>query len=404
MAELTKPIIYITRDIERALGRVPSADYRIITNRTPFSENITLTHPGYVTLIENNTLLDTAELLEHEITIETITRLGSVDIVVFKNNSRIESIIKTHGWNLLNPSAATAETVENKITQVKWLGDIATEWLPPHRIKLAKDIIWEKQPLIVQWAHGHTGDSTILVNTEAELRAIQQKFPDRMSRVSIYINGPTFTANVVVGADKILVGNISYQITGIPPFTNSPFTTIGNDWSVAADIMNEGEIESIKTLAVKVGEKMRKDGWKGLFGIDVIHDTERNKLFLLEINARQPASTTFESFIQSYYRDEGLKGQTIFEAHLDALQDKTSDLPLIEVNDGAQVIQRITKKIHLVSPLAITSLVDAGFIVIPYKNTEENSDLLRIQSLRGIIEIHGKFNTRGKQIVELIEK
>ena len=33
-------IIYIARDIERALGKAPEGDYFIITNRTPYSEDI----------------------------------------------------------------------------------------------------------------------------------------------------------------------------------------------------------------------------------------------------------------------------------------------------------------------------------------------------------------------------
>ncbi|MES2216157.1 MAG: hypothetical protein V4481_02580 [Patescibacteria group bacterium] len=237
-ANSEKPLIYITRDIERALGKQPDANYRIITNRTPYAESIQKLYPAWTTLIESAEMLDTSDLMEHEVTLETLSRVKA-DVLVFKNNSRIESIAKTHGWNLLNPRAALAEKVENKITQVEWLGKLGDEWLPPHKIQTAKEIIWNKEPVIIQWAHGHTGDSTILINTPQELKAVQEKFPERLARVSTYIYGPSFTVNVVVAPDKILVGNISYQITGMPPFTESAFATVGNDWSVPLDFLTE---------------------------------------------------------------------------------------------------------------------------------------------------------------------
>jgi hypothetical protein len=44
---------------------------------------------------------------------------------------------------------------------------------------------------------------------------------------------------------------------------------------------------------------MSAQGWRGLFGIDVIKDLERNAIHLIEINARQPASTSFEAKLQN---------------------------------------------------------------------------------------------------------
>ena len=155
-------------------------------------------------------------------------------------------------------------------------------------------------------------------------------------------------------------------------------------------------------MARKIGEKMYSDGWKGLFGIDIIRDNELNKVFLIEINARQPASTTFESFLQEENRRSGAKGITTFEAHLRALTGQVLDQPLIPVNGGAQVIQRVTNNATKVAKNAISSLELAGYRVIPYSNTEYNSDLMRIQSTKGIMETHNELNARGKEILDMI--
>ncbi len=357
-------IIYITKDRERAEGMLESSTYSILSG---------------------DGSSDTLELLSG------VKNIGESSILVFKNTKQIEEIAKKNNWNLLNPSAELAEKIENKITQVEWLGELA-RLLPPHSVMLTKDI--KNIPCVVQWAHSHTGEGTLHIQNENSLKEIQARFPDREARVTEYIKGPMFTVNIVVAKDKILVGNISYQITGLAPFTDNPFSTIGNDWSVPPTILTESHLVDFHNISSLIGKKLQDDGWKGLFGIDVIYDEERDKLFLIEINARQPASTTYESQLQMKAREKGVAGMTTFEAHLSALTDKDVD-SLIVINDGAQIIQRVTASVKKINT---ESLQKAGYKVMEYKNTKLNSDLVRIQSERGIMETHNKFNGRGKEI------
>lgn len=394
-------IVYVTRDIERALGTMPNTDYHIVTNRSSYAEDIKRQYPTFVTLIDSRKgPLDTAELLTEDSVKKIIDNFGG-NILVFKNTNHIEDIAKENNWKLLNPSAQLSELTENKVSQVKWLGDIGDKYLPKHSIIAVKNIIWNKEPLIIQWAHSHTGEGTLLINSAKELSDIQEKFPDRDARVSSFVNGPSFTLNVVVGKN-ILLGNISYQITGLPPFTDNPFSTIGNDWSLTHSLLNEKEVKFIETIALEIGNKMKIAGWKGLFGIDVMRDDNSNQIFLIEINSRQPASTSFESILQEENRKQGVVGITTFEAHLKTLQGQDVNESIIPINDGAQILHRITKNKKVITEDGTGSLELAGYQVITYSNTEINSDLIRIQSNRGIMETHGKFNMRGKEILEIL--
>ncbi len=428
-AENTK-IIYITRDIERALGMWPNENYSIVSNKTPCAVKVlrelesgmnindgkTNEHRAIqnILLIESLNILDTAELLENGKTIEFISRNNArnnsenisdrkVSIMVFKNTSRIEDICEQNGWNLLNPPSALSEKYENKITQVEWLGEL-TKYLPSYSIGTTKEIKWKKEPFVVQWAHGHTGDGTILINSPEELRTIQEKFPDRVARATVFVNGPSFTVNIVVAPNDILVGNISYQITGLPSFTDNLFSTVGNDWSLTHNLLSDSEIAHVENMAREIGGKMRADGWKGLFGIDVMRDDERNQIFLIEINARQPASTTFESELQKILRAPGNDGLTTFEAHILALHEREINRKLVHINDGAQIIKRLSKDDIEISSADLTSLESSEYNVIKYSNITINSDQIRIQSKKGIMEAHGKLNTRGKEILEIISR
>jgi len=397
-----KTITYITRDIERALGMEPSANYRIVTNKCPYAETIKQKFPEFVTLIEAPAgslvkTLGTGDLIE-----KSPIPTDSSDLIVFKNTPRLEPVAITKGWKLLNPRAALAETIENKISQIEWLGELGKKYLPSHNIVVGKALAWTKEPFIIQWAHGHTGTGTILIESEEQLRTIKSKFPERITRRTAFVRGPSFTVNVVVASDKILIGNISYQITGLEPFTDNMFATIGNDWGLTHSLLNAGEIETIQEMAYNIGKKMNIAGWRGLFGIDVIRDDDKNTINLIEINARQPASTTFESVLQLENRKHGVKGLTTFEAHIKALCGESINEDLIEINDGAQILQRITRKVQTLGQEKIEELKKFGYDTLLYSNTQHNEDLVRIQSNFGIMETHGRFNKRGRQITNAL--
>ena len=402
-----RPIIYIAREIERAMGREPLGGYFIITNTTSYALEMQEKYPDNIWLINSPEILDTYELLALPEVQKMITE-RTAQILVFKNTLQIERLCAEKNWTLLNPSAGLAEKIENKITQVEWLGELAS-LLPPHSISLTKDILWNKKAFILQWSHGHTGDGTILVQSEKDLDALKEKFPHREARVSDFIKGPMFTANIVVTNTVILFGNISYQITGVLPFTDNPFSTIGNDWSIPHTILSDAHIAGFEAMAQKIGAKMQKEGWKGLFGVDVIYDEERDALCLIEINARQPASATLESEFQSALRSHGVQGVTTFDAHLQALIGLPVTISLIPINDGAQIVQRLTQSIllkneakHFEDLFNIQDLLKGGYKVISYKNKKPNTDLLRIQSSQGIMEAHMKLNKRGKEIIDSV--
>ncbi len=404
-----KNVVYVTREIERALGMLPSKNYIIVSNATPYGQSIKKQYPDFVTLIENSAgkLLGTTELLGHSATkllLSKIQASSEASVFVFKNTLRVENAATANGWKLLNPASSLSERVENKLSQIDWLAELGRTYLPPHSIQTAKNILWENKPFIIQWAHGHTGDGTTLVRSREELSAWQEKFPERMARVTKYVSGPSFTVNAVVTADKILTGNISYQITGIQPFTDGEFSTIGNDWGAAQSLLDQSEAAFIWKMAQEIGTKLQKDGWRGLFGIDVIRDDTQKKIYLIEVNARQPASTTFESLLQEEVRgtDANGSGITTFEAHLQALLGLFVTEDLIQISDGAQIVQRVTKNIHGVSDDIRNSLESAGYRVVAYQNTDYNSDLLRIQSPHAIMEAHGIFNAHGKEIEEMV--
>lgn len=420
-------IIYVTRDIERALGLpLNTQGYFIISNFSEFAKDFCQDRKN-VLLIKNKVMLDTWELLQNYQAKQFINKQKNAKIIVFKNTLQIEKTCKENNWKLLNPPAKISNEVEEKISQIKWLalpstraqaegseadGLDLTKYLPNYKVLKCKEIKYKNKSFILQFNRSHTGSGTVLIENEKQLKKIQNKFPDREARIAEYIEGPLFTNNNVVSKNKILLGNISYQITGLKPFSDLPFSTIGNDWALPGNILTKIQIKKYKQIATDVGLRLKKTGWKGLFGIDVVvHASpagasakagKTGKLYLVEINCRQPASTTYESSLQ--VSKCASKQVTTFEAHLMSLLDMDlKKYKLIEIKNGAQVISRITYHISCIKTQQLAKLNKAGFNTILYNNTEHNSDLLRIQSKTGIMKKHNEFNEVGKKIIKILK-
>jgi len=405
------PVVYITRDIERAIGlNLNTPGYYIISN---YSESYKTVDNSNVLLIKEDKQLDTWELLKNPEVKDFINNLEKANLAVFKPTKQIERICEENNWNLLNPSAELSDKIEEKISQLEWLGDLK-KYLPGYSVQLCKDIEWKEEKFILQFNRSHTGSGTMLIESNEQLDEIKNKFPERKARLARYIDGPLFNNNNVVTKNKVLIGNINYQITGLEPFTDRPFASIGNDWGFPHKYLSPEQIEQYKKIVNDIGDKLRNDGWKGLFGVDIVVEESTGKLYLVEINARQPASTTFESQLQTNTHNLQPKADqpwaekpktylTTFEAHLASLLDiDLSDHELIKIKDGAQIISRITDHVTHIDPETIQHLEKENFILTKYDNTKHGSDLLRIQSKKSIIESHNKFNELGEKILSHI--
>jgi predicted ATP-grasp superfamily ATP-dependent carboligase len=396
-----RPIVYITRDIERALGVDPSDSYIVISNDNAQGKLAKAAHPEGVKIIaDSRGTLDTFDLMSlPQVANEIESR--DANVVVFQNNPRIERLAIERGWRLVNPLAELAKRIEEKVSQVSWLNEDA-KLLPPHMVAKVKEVSFEGKKFVLQFNHSHTGQGTFIIESAEQLNEFKAKFPDRECRIVDFVEGPVFTMNVAVGETETILGATSYQITGLEPFTDLPFSTIGNDWGLPRAVVSDVERGAIDHIARVIAERMRKEGWRGLFGIDVVQDAKTRDIFLLEINARQPASAVFESTLQ---REAGMS-PTIFEAHIAALTGEacvpgtSADSKAGRISDGAQIVSRVTKEPRAVDVQALSA---RGLSVTTYENAEHNKELFRIQSNKGIMSAHNTLGELGTFIRSCIK-
>ncbi|MDD5289604.1 MAG: hypothetical protein PHT40_00195 [Patescibacteria group bacterium] len=277
----------------------------------------------------------TLDILMDEKIKEIKEKTGARLVYVFKNSFLIEKELAKLDFSPLNPPAELTEKIEGKISQADFFPEIK-EFFPEFIIAKPGEKTWEEikkelgENLIAQFNTSHSGAGTFELS-ENLWQEWQKKFPHRPIRISKFIVGETLTLNLVVLPTAIILGVPSKQLTGTPGLTEHKFTTVGNAW-----ITFDGETKNqMETIAKGVGAILQKNNFFGPAGLDLIVEkipstdvipaqagiqkngswipgqarndsSGERKTYLIEINARQPASFNLESWLAKLANRKGL--------------------------------------------------------------------------------------------------
>lgn len=298
-------IFYICNDVERGLGlELILPNYHIVCiDDNPIIDHI-LEKGGKVFSLErelnvlNPIFRNSNKLLQHELVQKYIrenTPEGKTpNVMFFKIAPNLERTCKDLGYKVLNTTAELNRKFELKLSQYEQLIDLGVNF-PITIIAELGSVTYDElvetlgPNFVIQYDRGHTGSSTVFVNNSLEFENEQNKFPKRIARISKRIEGDAWTINACVTRLGILYGGLSYQITGVEECTSQEGGTVGNNW-VISNQLSSNAIRQIEDITAKVGGKMRTEGFQGLFGLDFVINKE-DEVFLIEVNARQPAST-----------------------------------------------------------------------------------------------------------------
>jgi hypothetical protein len=241
-------------------------------------------------------------LLQHKLVKDYIAKNTPINtkpaIMVFKVSLAIEKTCQKYGLTLLNTSSALNKKYELKISQFNNLPKLLCFFPKTIITTLSKtnyNEISKKlgKTFVIQYNRGHTGSSTSFIKDEKDFIKEKQLYPNRLARIAELIKGESYTVNACSTRFGIAYGGLSYQITGIKECTNKEGGTVGNDWSYPKKLKPKVHSQ-IKEILEKLHSEMFASGIKGLFGIDIII-TPRQRVYLIEVNARQPASTSMHT-------------------------------------------------------------------------------------------------------------
>lgn len=354
----------------------------------------------------------------------------NVYVLVLKNSQLIEGYCRKQGWRLLTPSAKVAEEFENKISQYRLLKDVVCyadtflctveefsnafeefdrdysrtsagdeAWRPaaagrasPGRIKQARlacerflnniDQAPSRTPFVLQFNRGHSGNSTFFIGNRKDLAELRKKYPKRECKVSEYIQGKTYTLNcLALKSGKVINGSISEQITGLQAATSNPNTTCGNDFNSPRKL-GIAEVKAIGRISQKVGKILHKNGYRGLFGIDVIIEKATGKVYFIELNTHQPASVSFEAKLHREIGKVPLLGYFILDSFGIKVRFPRKDLPPIVLPISAKQVIYRNKAAKILTGEYIEKEYRGKGLLSRMKFIKPNEEIYRIQTIK----------------------
>ncbi len=233
------------------------------------------------------------QLLRHETTRTFLQTRHRANLLLFKTSAAIEKLCRENGWRLLASPTRLGRYFENKLRFQEVLDRLGLPSPPGEVVTLAADLYPALRrkygpTLVVQFAKGFGGNRTFLIEDEDRFATLAGDNSQKRARVARYIAGLTLTINACVTRQGIVIGDLFYQITGLPQCTTYRLGSCGNDWLYPP--LPETIRGRVFEYTRLIGEHMKERGYKGIFGLDFVAEADSHQVFVIENNARLVAS------------------------------------------------------------------------------------------------------------------
>ncbi|HEQ65315.1 MAG TPA: ATP-grasp domain-containing protein, partial [bacterium] len=313
MKKINEKIFYFCNDSERAVGiENYFTDYHIICIDYNETVDYMINDGVKVFSLEkergefNPIFRSTYKLMQDDLALDYVKKnisKGEIpNIIVFKPSKKIEKLVDKYGWKLLNPDSSYNRKYERKISQYRLLSKEDKSIFPKSVVDRLESLGYEElvkklgERFVIQYNIGHTGSSTVYIDNKEDFDLEQGKSGKKIARIAEYIEGRAWTLNAVVTRFGTFYGGLSYQITGIKECTSGSGATVGNDWGLSS-LLSEKQISEIERIVKIVSDKLHSEGYRGMFGFDFVESKSDGRIYLIEVNMRQPASTSMHTYI-----------------------------------------------------------------------------------------------------------
>ena len=180
--------------------------------------------------------------------------------------------------------------------------------------------------LVVQTPYGDSGRTTFFVKSEADWDRYAPKMRGEELKVMKRINHLPGTIEGCATRHGTLVGPVMTDITGFEEITPYKGGWCGND--MAPDILPEGVPDKVREMARKFGDRLYGEGYKGVFCLDFLLDTDTNEVYLGELNPRISGASPPTNLITTTYG-----GCPLFLFHLLEYLDVDWELDLAAIQE-----------------------------------------------------------------------
>jgi len=245
-------------------------------------------------------IINSGKLLAHPLVIDYINQNSTnkkTVIIPFKPSAKIDFLCQKNHWICAANNHQLNRQLEDKIIFKQLCQNHNLPQIPSIVDNFTKNNFIKYQQkyqskLVVQSHFGWAGKSTFSSDNWDDIK-------DKISinttvKFSPFINGYSLLNNCCLTSKGLIQSPPALQYTGVKPFTNNPFTTVGRQWPSLAP---KNIIEKVKQITQDFSYVLAKMNYKGFFGLDFLVDND--SIYLLECNPRLTASFAFYHDIET---------------------------------------------------------------------------------------------------------
>ncbi len=305
-------------------------------------------------------------LLGHKEVAELVKRRGGrgkVMLVMFDEET--EELAADLGLEVALPSAALRTRLDSKIETTR-LGNEAGVASVPNALGEANSYA-ELQKLsadnglgdnlVVQTPYGDSGRTTFFVRSEKDWDKYADKMKDQQLKVMKYVNHIPGAVEAVATRHGTLVGPVMTDITGFSELTPYKGGWCGND--VSTTVVDEKVRIRVRDMVKALGDRLYKEGYKGVFCTDYLLDTDNGDVYLGELNPRVSGVSAPTYLTTAKYGGAPMMMFHLlefmdvdYELDLDAIQARWSDYD----NWSQLVLKQTEDKVELITKAPVSGV------------------------------------------------
>jgi hypothetical protein len=249
-------------------------------------------------------------------------------------NTDTEAICTDLGYDLILPPAALREHLDSKLVTTR-LGNEAGAPSVPNVLTRVED--WEGlcaaaekatlgTELVVQTPYGDSGKTTFFIASEADWKKHRAQIVGQDVKVMRRINNRPVAVEAVLTRCGTVVGPFMSELTGYTKLTPYRGGWCGNE--MYPDVLTGKLRKKARKLVRRLGDRLAAEGYRGFFEVDVLVDTDTDKVYLGELNPRISGASAITNVTAGAYADVPL-----FLFHLLEFMDVDFELDVNEINE-----------------------------------------------------------------------
>ncbi|MEM7171361.1 MAG: biotin carboxylase [Pseudomonadota bacterium] len=248
-------------------------------------------------------------LLSHKEVSDRIRKAGKgpARLVFVMFDEETEELAGEMGAVVAHPSAALRKRLDSKIETTRLANEAGISSAPNvmGRAKTFEELMTLADSaklgnsLVVQTPYGDSGRTTFFIKSRDDWDKNAEHMVDEELKIMKYINHMPGTLEACVTRHGTLVGPVQTDITGFAEITPYKGGWCGNDMDPR--IFNQTVRRGLADMARALGDRLRDEGYMGVFCMDFLIDTDDGTPYLGELNPRISGASPLTNLTTAHY-------------------------------------------------------------------------------------------------------